>query len=686
MVFSGLELKYLDVGLPSIIMPQELPNRRTLIIRAVALVMAAVATATVRVRLYVEENMTRGPYESGYETRRTFVIRVTNAENHCIALLRMDVRCFRSFVAIFRNTVLLEDTIHCCVEEQVAIFLQVIAHSQRNRTIRASIRWSGATVSKYFNKVLCAVLKLQELFILPPSRDTPHHIADNPNFMPYFKFTYVLAGWEGSASDSRVLASALSKLNGIPCLPGKFYLADGGYPCQRNFITPIRGIGYHLNDIRGRRPRTADELYNQRHSSARNVIERTFGVLKKRFNIINTPPMYSFERQVDIVLACCCVHNHIRREMPNDTYIPIVDNELGLTVAEEEDEEEEDRFLTRAEDVRVGSLLRTRMMNHMWNDFQAQRCDIMESTSVERRKKNNSWNDDMDRHLIVAIQHQIAEGQKAPNGFKDAAYSGAAQELTIVLKKQITKDHVKNRLKTMKTNYRFLNTIVNLSGFGWDPQLKKISIEEQVKNDYLARNPEHLCFFNNRWELYEEMKVVFGEDYATGEFARDRHAPSQDTQDVEGLFSSSQAIGLDDMFDGTTPAFTPPPAPRASRSRHSSPVRDINSDSSPLKTPASGSKGKRKRRTSGGQLSSDMTYLSDSVMMVAEAIITTGEAYTKEIVGVGDSNIETTFLLDLAILFVGWLVDVPVEENAFLKAEFPKEEIMDIEEETSSTK
>ncbi|XP_077225642.1 uncharacterized protein LOC143858813 [Tasmannia lanceolata] len=164
----------------------------------------------------------------------------------------------------------------------------------------------------------------------------------------------------------------------------------------------------------------------------------------------------------------------------------------------------------------------------------------------------------------------------------------------------------------MKTNYRFLNTIVNLSGFGWDPQLKKISVEDQVKNDYLARNPDHLRFFNNRWELYEEMKEVFREDYATGEFARDRHAPSQDTQDVEGLFSSSQAVGLDDMFDGTTPAFTPPPAPRASRSRHSSPVRDISmafSDSSPLKAPSSGSKGKRKRRTSGGQLSSDMTYL-----------------------------------------------------------------------------
>ncbi|XP_077242532.1 uncharacterized protein LOC143883052 [Tasmannia lanceolata] len=542
-----------------------------MIIRAAALVMAVVATATARVRHYIEENMTRGPYESGYETRRTFVTRIMNAENHCIALLRMDVWCFRSVVPIFRNTALHEDTIHCCVEEQVTIFLQVIPHSQRNRTIRASIRRSEVTLSKYFNKVLCVVLKLQELFILPPSRDT-RHIADNPNFMLYFKdcigaiegthiqatvaedlkprficckgwpsqnelaicdfdlkFTYMLAGWEGSASDSRVLASALSKPNGSPYLPGKFYLADGGYQFLRNYLTPIRGIGYYLNDIRGRRPRTTEELYNQRHSSARNV---------------------------DIVLACYCVQNLIRREMPNDANIPIVDNELGLTVAEEEeeDEEEEDRFITRAEDLcfiicclivlGFGIILGCN--------------NIMQSTSVEKRKGNPSWGEDMDRPLIVAIQHQIAKGQKAPNGLKEAAYSGTAVELTTILKKEITREHIKTRMKMMKTNFRILNTIVNLSGFGWDPQLKKISVEDQVKNDYLARNPEHLHFFNDRWELYEEMKEVFGEDYATEDFARDRRAPSQDTQDAEGLFSSSQAVGLDDMFDGSTPSFTPP--------------------------------------------------------------------------------------------------------------------------------
>ncbi|XP_077246050.1 uncharacterized protein LOC143885893 [Tasmannia lanceolata] len=263
-----------------------------------------------------------------------------HAEDHCVALLRMDVRCFRTFVGLFRNTTLLEDPIHCTVEEQVDIFFSVIAHNEMNRIVRATTRRSGATVSKYFNKVIDVVLILQGMFIIRPSREIPRAILDNPNFISYFKVTVSLlfrlyrCGFHG-----------LQNLSIILCLiVGKFYLGDAGYPCLSHFITPIRGIGYHLNQIRGHRPRKPEELYNQRHSSARNVIELTFGVLKKRFSILNTTPIYSYSKQIDIVLACCCVHNHIRREMPDDSYIQLVDDELASLPAEEE-EEEEDLFL-----------------------------------------------------------------------------------------------------------------------------------------------------------------------------------------------------------------------------------------------------------------------------------------------------------------------------------------------------
>ena len=39
------------------------------------------------------------------------------------------------------------------------------------------------------------------------------------------------------------------------------------------------------------------------------MIERTFGVFKHRFKILTTASEYKLEQQLDIVIACACVHN-----------------------------------------------------------------------------------------------------------------------------------------------------------------------------------------------------------------------------------------------------------------------------------------------------------------------------------------------------------------------------------------
>ena len=47
------------------------------------------------------------------------------------------------------------------------------------------------------------------------------------------------------------------------------------------------------------------------HSLLRNVIERSFGVVKKRWNILNHMPPFSYKKQVKIVVATLVVHNFI---------------------------------------------------------------------------------------------------------------------------------------------------------------------------------------------------------------------------------------------------------------------------------------------------------------------------------------------------------------------------------------
>ncbi|XP_071696406.1 uncharacterized protein [Rutidosis leptorrhynchoides] len=104
------------------------------------------------------------------------------------------------------------------------------------------------------------------------------------------KFTYVSSGWEG-----------------------RYYLVDGGLPLRSSLIAPYRGVRYHLKEYSSHSPENPKELFNLRHASLRNSIERAFGVLKKRFPIIRstTEPFYSCETQSDVFLACCILHNFL---------------------------------------------------------------------------------------------------------------------------------------------------------------------------------------------------------------------------------------------------------------------------------------------------------------------------------------------------------------------------------------
>jgi hypothetical protein len=59
--------------------------------------------------------------------------------------------------------------------------------------------------------------------------------------------------------------------------------------------------------------RDDEEIFNLRHSSARNVVERIFGVLKRRFPIIATVPQYSIGTQALLLPALAALHNWLRQ-------------------------------------------------------------------------------------------------------------------------------------------------------------------------------------------------------------------------------------------------------------------------------------------------------------------------------------------------------------------------------------
>ncbi|CAO2146305.1 unnamed protein product, partial [Urochloa humidicola] len=207
--------------------------------------------------------------------------------------------------------------------------------------------------------------ELRSEMILPPSTSVPPKIQNSRRWNPYFKdcigaidgthllarvpakhrttflgrkhtttqnvlaavdfdlrFTYVLAGWEGSAHDALILSDALQRNDGLKVPQGKFYLVDAGYAVRPGFLPPYRGTRYHLREYGVRSPQNVRELFNLRHSSLRVTVERAFGALKNRFRILYNKPFHPYKTQVKLVLACCILHNWILRH-GHDEHIPL---------------------------------------------------------------------------------------------------------------------------------------------------------------------------------------------------------------------------------------------------------------------------------------------------------------------------------------------------------------------------
>jgi hypothetical protein len=115
------------------------------------------------------------------------------------------------------------------------------------------------------------------------------------------------------------------------------------------------------------RPRNKEELFNLRHSSARNVIERIFGVLKRRFRILLIAPEYSLHIQARIPAALCAMHNFITIHDPGEDNILTDDNDLDDTPPALDHDHE--ASAAAAAEIDTPSTKRDFIAQAMWDDY-----------------------------------------------------------------------------------------------------------------------------------------------------------------------------------------------------------------------------------------------------------------------------------------------------------------------------
>jgi DDE superfamily endonuclease len=207
-------------------------------------------------------------------------------------VLRMKLEVFQFLCEELKTTGSLSHSKYVGIEAQVAMFIHAIAHSRSNREVQERFQHSGETVSRHFHAVLQALNRLVPYYIkLPNHSELPTAISSNPKFYPFFSncigaldgthiaakvpaekapvfrnrkgylsqnvlaccdfdqliFTFVLAGWEGSAHDGLVLEAAFNEAEfRVP--KDKYYLGDAGYGLAPYCLTPYRGVRYLLRE------------------------------------------------------------------------------------------------------------------------------------------------------------------------------------------------------------------------------------------------------------------------------------------------------------------------------------------------------------------------------------------------------------------------------------------------------
>jgi len=114
-------------------------------------------------------------------------------------------------------------------------------------------------------------------------------------------------------------------------------------------------------------PQNKEELFNLRHSSLRNVVERIFGVFKGQWKVLAGRGCdYSIETQVDLVLGLVAVHNFIRDQGE--------DNEVSFQPENIVETQEQEMVQLRNGKKTAGSTMmdqkRERIAEDMWRDYQ----------------------------------------------------------------------------------------------------------------------------------------------------------------------------------------------------------------------------------------------------------------------------------------------------------------------------
>ncbi|XP_030534137.2 uncharacterized protein LOC115743487 [Rhodamnia argentea] len=148
----------------------------------------------------------------------------------------------------------------------------------------------------------------------------------------------------------------------------------------------------------------------------------------------------------------------------------------------------------------------------------------------------------MERVLLEILADEASKGNKPSSIFKSSSIARVVDIINERFGGGCEPNPVENHLKTVKSNWKTIQSVHGKSGFNWDDKLKMVIAGKNEFDQYVTVHPTHEKYLNKMIDMYDEMALVVGRDMATGSFAKQ-------FGDVDAMEIDSSSIDLGDDFD-----------------------------------------------------------------------------------------------------------------------------------------
>lgn len=147
-----------------------------------------IVSTIIAIRICMSPSRPR--YKLLYPERKEYMQRlVYESDVTCLQQLRLNRAAFVKLCSVIEVDGKLKASRHLQIDEQVAICLYILAHHVKNRVAKFQFRRSGETISKYFNNVVNAVIRLEKQLFKKPE---PISETSTDDTWKWFKVIYFL--------------------------------------------------------------------------------------------------------------------------------------------------------------------------------------------------------------------------------------------------------------------------------------------------------------------------------------------------------------------------------------------------------------------------------------------------------------------------------------------------------------